>query len=103
MLFAHANQPVVCSNHQQAVVWATGKKSENGGTEILLVTGQVGEGDDFGTAFANFFPRQLSCNKLAQYRMPLLKFKGCNGMVWNYWNLRPDDFCLCDMRSDHGQ
>jgi hypothetical protein len=48
MLFAHADQAIVGSNHEQAVVGLTAEHTEDGSAQVAFVTSQIGEADDFG-------------------------------------------------------
>ena len=46
-LLAHANQSVICSHHEQAVVGTAAQQTEHGGSQIPFVACQICEADDF--------------------------------------------------------
>lgn len=60
VLLAHADKAVVGCHHEETVVWAAGEHAEDGGTEVALMAREIGEGDDLGTAPANFLPSKLT-------------------------------------------
>ncbi|KFY19021.1 hypothetical protein V491_04625 [Pseudogymnoascus sp. VKM F-3775] len=60
VLFAHANEPVVRSDHQQAVVRARREHPEHRGTQISLVPRQVSEGYHLRRALSDLLPRQAA-------------------------------------------
>lgn len=59
VFFGHADEAVVGRDHEQAVVGLGAQETEDGGAQVSLVAGQVGEADDFGAALADFFPAQF--------------------------------------------
>lgn len=56
MLLAHSYKPIICSHHKKAVIGAGGQQSEDCSPQVLLVAGQVSEGDNFGASLADLLP-----------------------------------------------
>lgn len=48
MLFAHANETIVGSDHEQAVIGLAAEHAEDGSAQVAFVTGKISEADDFG-------------------------------------------------------
>lgn len=48
VFLGHANQTIICGNHEEAVIGFAAEEAEDGGSQIALVAGEVGEADDFG-------------------------------------------------------
>ena len=60
MLFAHADQTVVRSDHQETVVGLAGQQPEDCRPQVPLVACKVSEADDFGRPPSNLFPSKFS-------------------------------------------
>jgi len=65
VFFGHADQAVVGGDHEEAVVGRGGEEAEDGGAEVALVAGEVGEGDYFSRARADFGPGELAAGDVA--------------------------------------
>lgn len=58
--FCHANDSSVGAHHQHAEVRSMACHSKDGGLEVLLVAGQINEGDDFCRGSADVHPVQTA-------------------------------------------
>jgi len=47
-LLAHTDQTIICSYHEQAVIWTAAKQPKDRGSQVPLMASQVGETNDFG-------------------------------------------------------
>lgn len=65
VFFGHADQAVISSDHEEAVVGGGGEEAKHGGAKVALVAGEVGEGDYFGGASADFGPSELAAGDIA--------------------------------------
>lgn len=59
VLLAHADQASVGADDEHDKVGGAGGEAEEGGFEVLLVAGQVDEGNDLGGFVADLVPREL--------------------------------------------
>jgi hypothetical protein len=48
MLFAHSDQTIIGSNHEQAVIGLTAEHAKDGSAQVAFVTSKISEADDFG-------------------------------------------------------
>ena len=60
MFFGHADQPIIGSYHQQAIIWLGREQAEDSGAEVFLVAGQVGEANDFRRSPTDLLPGEFS-------------------------------------------
>lgn len=59
--FCHANDSSVGPHHQHTEIRGVASHSKYGGLEVLLMPGQVNEGDNFGGRSADVHPIKTAC------------------------------------------